>query len=171
MHTSGCAGWSQDGTDHLRLTSIPRKGVELAQMCVSLVCKGLLNMCHHKSFSSSCFPAGTSIGAYLTVETMVEFISKNSYHKLPCSWRKHWVIMSCPSSSQGLSLRWLVLEERGTSCVLHRSPCVMNWQTGSSSLRCAPGDTVFGFMGLPAFPVKCLWCPRVAYSPWMYHTA
>ena len=125
-------------------------------MCVSLVCKGLLNTCPHKSLFSSCFPVGTSIGAYLRVKTMVEFISMKSHHDLPASWRKHGVIMSCPSSSQGLSLIWLALEERGMSCVLHCSPCVMNWQAGSSSLMCAPGDTVFGFMGFPAFPVKCL---------------
>lgn len=156
MHASGWAGWSQDGNDHLRLTSIPRKGVELAQRCVSLVCKGLINVCPHTSLFSSYFPAGISIGANLTVETTMEFISMKSYHKFPASWRKHWVITSCPSSSHGLSLRWLVLEERGRSCVLHLSPCVMNWQAGSSSLRCAPGDTVFGFVGLPVFPVKCL---------------
>ena len=95
-------------------------------MCVSLMCKRLLNMCSHKSLFSSCFPVGTSIGAYLRVKTMVEFISMKSHHDLPASWRKHGVIMSCPSSSEGLSLRRLALEERGVSCVFHHSPCVPN---------------------------------------------
>ena len=119
-------------------------------MCVSLVCEGLLNTCPRKFFFSSCFPAGTSIGAYLTVETMMEFISMNSYHKLPCSWRKHWVLISCPSSSQGLSLRWLALEERGMSCGLMKNiriwqniwkaaMQIKNWQricTGNSPNKC-----------------------------------
>ena len=45
MHALGCAGWPQEGNGHLWLISILRKeGVELAQWCVSLMCKGLLNM-------------------------------------------------------------------------------------------------------------------------------
>ena len=107
-------------------------------------------MCHHKSLLSSCFPAGTSIGAYLTVKTMVEFISMNGYQKLPAYLRKHWVIMFCPSSSQGLSLRWLALEERGMSCGLMKNiriwqniwkaaMQIKNWQricTGNSPNKC-----------------------------------
>ena len=108
-----------------------------------------------KSLFSSCFPAGHSIGAYLTVETMVEFISNKSHHKLPVSWRKNWVIISFPPTSQDLSLSWLALEERRMSCVLHHSPCVPNWQVGSASLRCTPGDIVFGLLGFPGFPLKC----------------
>lgn len=52
--------------------------VELAQKCVSLDCKGLLNMGPHKSLCSPCFLLALSIGTYLRVETMVKFISMNS---------------------------------------------------------------------------------------------
>ena len=126
---------------HVMPGVFPGRG-ELAQGCVRLVCKGPLNMCPHKSIFSPCFPARTSTGAYLTFETMVEFICMNSYQKLPASWRKHWVIMFCQSSSQGLSLRLLALEEMGMSSVLHHSPCVPNRLSGSASLRCALGDSL-----------------------------
>ena len=63
--------------------------MELAQRCVSLMCKGLLNIYPQKSLFSSCFPAVTSRGDYLIVETVVELISMKNCHKLLTSYRKH----------------------------------------------------------------------------------
>ena len=42
-----------------------------------------------KSLFSSCFLAGSSLGADLTAQTMVEFISMSSCHELPASWTEH----------------------------------------------------------------------------------
>ena len=149
------------------------EGVDFAQWCVSLVCKSLHNMFPHKSLSSSCFPAGISIGAYLTVETMVEFISMNSYYKLPASCRKHWITMPCLSSPQCFSLRWISLEEGWMNFALHHSSCVPPDLAGSTSLSCAPEVTVFWHSGTSWLSCEVLtsWCPLVAYSPTMYYTA
>ena len=173
MHASGffsvinCRKWPP-ATDYYL-----QEGMELAQSCVSLVCKGLLNICLHKFLFSSCFPAGTSTGASITVKNMLEFISMNNFHKLPDSWRKHWVIMPCLPSSQGPSFKLLALEERGMSCGLHCSPCVPNGAAGSARLRGAPGDTVCCFSGTSLIFLEMLtsWCILVAYSARMHHIA
>ena len=99
----------------------PARGGACPELCEPCVQRSSPHV-PSKSLFSSCFLAGSSLGAYLTAKTMVEFISTNSCHKLPASWTKHCVILSSASSSHGLSLSWLALEERGMDCVFHLSP-------------------------------------------------
>ena len=150
--------------------------VELAQRCVRLVCKGPLNMCPHKSLFSPCFPAHPSTGAYLTVETMVEFISMNSYQKLPASWRKHWVIMFCPYSSHLVPKVshwgcWLWRKWEGVVCFT----IVLVFQIDYQDQQAwgVPLGTVFWLSGTSWVSCEVLtsWCLLVAYSPRMHYIA
>ena len=63
----------------------------LAQSCVSLVWKGLSQ--HVPLQISFLILFASCIAAYVTIETMLEFISMKSYDKIPASWKKHCVIM------------------------------------------------------------------------------
>ena len=82
-----CMLWVVMDDPKKEMTTCRKERVQLAQWCVSS-CAQVFSTCTLTNFSS-CFPARLSFAFYLTVETMVEFISMNSYHKLPASWRKH----------------------------------------------------------------------------------
>ena len=138
MHASGCAGWPHEGNNHLWLISIPKKGWSLPSG-VWVWCAKVFSTCALISLFSSCFPVSTFFGCYLTVKTTVTFISMNSYHKLPASCRKHWIIMPTHlvhKVSHWDCWLWKIGE---MNCVLHHSPFVPNWLAGSASLRCTPG--------------------------------
>ena len=169
MHASGCAVWPQEGNGHLWLISIPRKGWSFPS-CVWASCAKVFSICALTNFFSSCFRGRTSFGCYLTVKTMVEFISIYSYHKLPASFGKHWVIM--PTHLVPKVSHWgCCLWKRGEWVVCFTTVLVflIDWQ--GQPARDVPLEDILCWLSRIScgfHVVLSAWCPLVSYSPRMH---
>lgn len=145
---------SQERNDDLWVISIPPKGRCLLRVVWASSGKGFLNMCPYKSLFSSCLPAGTSIAAYVTIETMLEFISMKSYDKIPASWKEHCVIMY-PRLVPKVSHWGACLWRKGEWGVGFISVLVfLIDKQGQPAWGVPWGTQFFVLVGLPGFPVK-----------------